>query len=75
MPIHVRRFAFKLPTDPQTPVTIVGSGTGVAPFRGFIRERVGLVDTQKNVKLDKHLLFYRSRNYDDFFVWRRMAWV
>lgn len=66
LPVHVRRSAFKLPTNPQTPVIMIGPGTGVAPFRGFIRERVKYVETQDNAKLGKHLLFYGSRNLDDF---------
>ncbi|SCV03343.1 LAME_0H09670g1_1 [Lachancea meyersii CBS 8951] len=66
LPIHVRRSTFRLPSNPATPVIMVGPGTGVAPFRGFIRDRTKFVELQPNVSLGKHLLFYGSRDERDF---------
>lgn len=40
MPLWVKKGGMKFPADPDTPVIMIGPGTGVAPFRAAIQERV-----------------------------------
>ena len=54
--------AFGLPADPATPIIMIGPGTGVAPFRAFLHERMATNATGRN-----WLFFGHQRSAYDFF--------
>ncbi len=53
---------FFLPTDPHTPIIMVGPGTGIAPFRGFVADRIASGAPGKN-----WLFFGEQKSSGDFF--------
>jgi len=62
--IYMNKAEFKLPKKISAPVVMVGPGTGLAPFRGFIQER----QEQKKggCKTGETVMFFgcRSKSYD-----------
>ncbi|KAH8394999.1 hypothetical protein KR215_004029 [Drosophila sulfurigaster] len=50
------------PKDPQTPLIIIGPGTGIAPFRSIIQHR--LQQQQTGVSIGKIEVFFGCRNKD-----------
>ncbi|KAJ1914171.1 hypothetical protein H4219_004907 [Mycoemilia scoparia] len=63
-PVYVRHSNFRLPTDPSKPVVMVGPGTGIAPFRGFLQERVHQLASNNNgsANTGATVLFFGSRH-------------
>jgi sulfite reductase (NADPH) flavoprotein alpha-component len=59
---------FELPKDPATPIIMIGPGTGIAPFRAFLHERMATKAPGRN------WLFYGHQRRDfDFFYEDELA--
>ena len=55
--------AFRPPENPHVPMIMVGAGTGMAPFRGFLQERESL--RARGVPIATSLLFLGCRDRED----------
>ncbi|XP_073908843.1 NADPH-dependent diflavin oxidoreductase 1 isoform X5 [Castor canadensis] len=62
VPMWVRPGGLTFPGTPDTPVIMVGPGTGVAPFRAAVQERVAQGQTG-------NFLFFGCRQRDQDFYW------
>jgi len=68
VPVHVRHSNFKLPSDPSKPIIMVGPGSGVAPFRGFIQERAA--QRAAGEVVGQTVLFYGCRKASEDFLYK-----
>lgn len=56
--------AFKLPENEETPVILIGAGTGVAPYRSFLQHR------EANNQKGKTWLFFGERRFHSDFLYQ-----
>jgi sulfite reductase (NADPH) flavoprotein alpha-component len=67
--VYVQKAAhFGLPADPSVPVIMIGPGTGIAPFRAFLYERMATKAGGRN-----WLFFGHQRSNYDFFYEDELA--
>jgi NADPH-ferrihemoprotein reductase len=62
-----RQTSFKMPTKLSAPIIMIGAGTGVAPFRAFVWERV---QRSENEEVGRTLLFMGFRNSGVDFIYK-----
>ena len=55
---------FRLPANPETPVIMIGPGTGIAPFRAFMQQRAADEATGKN------WLFFGNPHFTEDFLYQ-----
>ena len=55
---------FRLPTNPDTPIIMIGPGTGIAPFRAFVQERAATEASGDN------WLFFGNPHFTEDFLYQ-----
>lgn len=61
---------FHLPDNPLIPFMMVGPGTGIAPFIGFLQHRQKLHEDQKDLTFGETWLFYGCRHQDKDYLFQ-----
>jgi len=59
---------FRLPAQADSPVIMIGPGTGVAPFRAFMQEREAQADN--GIELGKSWMFFGDQTFTQDFLYQ-----
>jgi cytochrome P450/NADPH-cytochrome P450 reductase len=65
--VRETKAGFRLPDDPAVPVIMIGPGTGLAPFRGFLQERAHR--KAQGATLGPAMLFFGCRHPNQDFLY------
>jgi cytochrome P450/NADPH-cytochrome P450 reductase len=65
--VRETKAGFRLPDDGSVPIIMIGPGTGLAPFRGFLQERASR--KQKGATLGPAMLFFGCRHPDQDYLY------
>ena len=69
VPVRIRRSNFRLPTALSKPIIMIGAGTGIAPFRGFVQERAAQ-EAKAASECGMMMLFFGCRHPNEDFLYR-----
>ena len=61
---------FRMPDEAETPMILIGPGTGLAPFLGFLAHREELLKRNPSVSFGPIWLLYGCRNKDQDYLYR-----
>jgi len=70
----VRKSTFKLPLGASAPVLMVGAGSGIAPFRGFVQERARLKAMGREIGPTRLLFGCRNAAQDSLYAEEFAQW-
>ncbi|NWU68727.1 MTRR reductase, partial [Pterocles burchelli] len=63
---------FRLPEDPSVPFMMVGPGTGISPFIGFLQHRQKLREEHTDWKFGETWLFFGCRHQDRDYLFKQL---